>query len=105
MAGRALMPLLMNLLPPARPDGLSAGVGAVPRETALAALLIGAVALLPLGLAPALVAAAVLAIWTFAFRRFAQEQIGGQTGDVLGALEQGGEIVVLLVAASFLQPA
>jgi adenosylcobinamide-GDP ribazoletransferase len=27
-------------------------------------------------------------------------QIGGQTGDVLGALEQIGEIVVLLVAAA-----
>jgi adenosylcobinamide-GDP ribazoletransferase len=27
-------------------------------------------------------------------------QIGGQTGDVLGALEQIGEIIVLLVAAA-----
>ena len=29
-----------------------------------------------------------------------KSQIGGQTGDVLGALEQIGEIVVLLMAAA-----
>jgi len=28
------------------------------------------------------------------------QQIGGQTGDVLGALEQIGEAIVLLVAAA-----
>jgi adenosylcobinamide-GDP ribazoletransferase len=104
MAGRAIMPTFMNLLPPARSDGLSAGVGVVPRETALAALGLGAVALLPLGFGAALVAATLLALWVFAFRRFAELQVGGHTGDVLGALEQGGEIVVLLVAASFLHP-
>jgi adenosylcobinamide-GDP ribazoletransferase len=30
--------------------------------------------------------------------------IGGHTGDVLGALEQINEIVVLLVAAAFARP-
>jgi cobalamin synthase len=30
----------------------------------------------------------------------AQRQLGGYTGDVLGALEQGGETVVMLVAAA-----
>ena len=29
-----------------------------------------------------------------------ESQIGGQTGDMLGALQQAGEIVVLFVAAS-----
>ena len=28
------------------------------------------------------------------------KQIGGQTGDVLGALEQGGAVVILLTAAA-----
>jgi adenosylcobinamide-GDP ribazoletransferase len=32
--------------------------------------------------------------------RIAIRQIGGQTGDVLGAFEQVGEAIVLLVAAS-----
>jgi adenosylcobinamide-GDP ribazoletransferase len=29
-------------------------------------------------------------------------QIGGQTGDVLGAVEQFGEVLILLVAAAYL---
>jgi adenosylcobinamide-GDP ribazoletransferase len=33
--------------------------------------------------------------------RLAIRQIGGQTGDILGAFEQSGEILILLVAASF----
>jgi adenosylcobinamide-GDP ribazoletransferase len=33
--------------------------------------------------------------------RLAIRQIGGQTGDILGAFEQIGEILILLVAASF----
>jgi adenosylcobinamide-GDP ribazoletransferase len=37
-------------------------------------------------------------IWGF----IATRQIGGQTGDILGALEQVGEIVVLLMAATVL---
>ncbi|MGH7091648.1 MAG: adenosylcobinamide-GDP ribazoletransferase [Stellaceae bacterium] len=31
----------------------------------------------------------------------AERRIGGYTGDVLGALEQGGETVVLLVASAW----
>jgi adenosylcobinamide-GDP ribazoletransferase len=34
-------------------------------------------------------------------RALARHQVGGHTGDVLGALQQAGEIVVLLVAAAF----
>jgi adenosylcobinamide-GDP ribazoletransferase len=31
----------------------------------------------------------------------AQRQIGGQTGDVMGAIEQGAETVALLAAAAW----
>ena len=31
---------------------------------------------------------------------FTRKQIGGQTGDVLGALEQTGEVAILLIATS-----
>jgi adenosylcobinamide-GDP ribazoletransferase len=103
MSARALMPLFMHMVPPARSDGLSAGVGAIPRQTATAALLLGGGALLPLGLYAAVVAALLLALGTFALRRLSERQIGGQTGDVLGTLEQGAEILVLLIAVSFLQ--
>ena len=50
---------------------------------------------IPLSVALILLAAAV---GLMAWLSFAQ--IGGQTGDVLGALEQVSEIVVLLVAAA-----
>jgi adenosylcobinamide-GDP ribazoletransferase len=101
MAARAGMPLFMRLVPPARGDGLSVGVGTPPRASAIAAMLIGMVALgIGLGLAAGVCA---LALMTAAFVLLAwlcMRQIGGQTGDVLGALEQIGEIIVLLVAAA-----
>ena len=37
---------------------------------------------------------------TIAMKWLTENQIGGQTGDVLGALQQGGEIVVLFVIAA-----
>lgn len=104
MSARALMPLFMHGVPPARSDGLSAGVGTIPRQTAAAALVLGGVALLSLGLPAAVMAAILLALWTSALKRLAERQIGGHTGDVLGTLEQGAEILVLLVAVSLLQP-
>src|SRR5262249_6029772 len=100
-AARAGMPLFMRLVPPARDDGLSVGVGTPPRASAIAAVLIGMVAL-GVGLGPAAGVCAI-ALMAAAFASLAWlsiRQIGGQTGDVLGALEQIGEIVVLLVAAA-----
>lgn len=103
MASRALIPAFMRLVAPARESGLSAGAGAIPLEAAQGALGIGVAALFLLGLAGALMAAAFLAIWFFLLRRLSEQQIGGQTGDVLGCLQQGGEIVVLLAACSVLK--
>jgi adenosylcobinamide-GDP ribazoletransferase len=87
-------------LPPARSDGLSSGVGqpqAVPTTIAAALGILALVA--GLGLAHAIVAVVVLAIVIALMARLSLRQIGGQTGDVLGALEQVSEIVILLVAA------
>jgi adenosylcobinamide-GDP ribazoletransferase len=101
MAARAGMPLFMRLVPPARADGLSVGVGTPPRASATAAGLIGIVAL-AVGLGPAagVCAFALIAVAFASLAWLSVRQIGGQTGDVLGALEQIGEIVVLLVAAA-----
>jgi adenosylcobinamide-GDP ribazoletransferase len=90
----------MTMVEPARPEGLSAGVGKVPANVALAAAALGALALLPLGTRTALTAVACLALLFFGMKWLTKRQIGGQTGDVLGALQQAGEIVVLFVAAS-----
>ena len=101
-ASRAPIPLFMGRLPAARPGGLSAGVGAVPAVTAYVALAIGAVVLLPLGPAFVLAAILLLAVLFVSLERLAMRQIGGHTGDVLGALQQGGEIALLALAAALL---
>jgi adenosylcobinamide-GDP ribazoletransferase len=97
---RALLPAAMRVLAPARDDGLAAAAGRPGTANAIAALVIAAaIAILAvgpvrgtvaLGLAVAAVAAAALV---------ARRQIGGYTGDVLGAFQQIAEIVILVVAA------
>lgn len=104
MAARATMPGFMVFVPPARADGLSAGAGSPHPISAVAGSILGLIAL-ALGLGP-LAALAALAMLAVAFGLLAWwcvKQIGGQTGDVLGALEQFGEIAVLIVAAVSVQ--
>jgi adenosylcobinamide-GDP ribazoletransferase len=101
---RAVLPALMRIVPPARADGLSAQAGRPPLNSVVAAALIGMVALIiGLGFSGALIAAALVAIATYIIGRLCITQIGGQTGDVLGAVEQVGEILILLVAAAWLK--
>jgi adenosylcobinamide-GDP ribazoletransferase len=85
---------------PARPDGLGAVAGRADTATAFVALAIAAgVAFVLAGPVFALVgtagaiAAALLVLW------IAGRQIGGTTGDVLGASQQAAEVAVLLVAS------
>ena len=102
VGSRALIPAFMHDLPQARVDGLAAGVGAVADEAVIAALAIGAIGLLFLGLKGAIVAALCLAILFFAFRKLCLAQIGGQSGDTIGALQQLAEIALLFVASAIL---
>jgi adenosylcobinamide-GDP ribazoletransferase len=101
-ASRGLLPYTMHSLPNARENGVSAGVGHVPQESATLALLIGLATLAPLGLGPAVLAALLLAVVVITVHTLALKQIGGQTGDVLGALQQFGEVAVLIAAISSL---
>ncbi|MER8555470.1 adenosylcobinamide-GDP ribazoletransferase [Mesorhizobium sp. M0976] len=98
-ASRGLLGAFMHLLPPARSDGLSAEAGTVTAETAGIGAVLGAVALLALGFGAAVFALILLAILFAAFRALCISQIGGQTGDTVGALQQLGEIAILLVAS------
>jgi len=101
MAARALLPAFMHLVPPARTDGLSSGAGSPPGASVVAALLLGALCLLfSFGLTGAVVTFLMLALIAFLLARVATRQFGGQTGDVLGTLEQLGEAAILLIAAS-----
>ena len=103
-AARAGMPLFMGLVPTARVDGLAAGVGRpLPVSTAAAALL-GVIALfVALGPAAGFFAIVLLAAALALLAWLCIRQFGGQTGDVLGAVEQFGEIAILLVAAASLR--
>ena len=96
---RATMPMLMLVLPPARNDGLSFDAGHPPLEAVAAAVLIGFLALVfCLHLGHGLVALILLAVAVALMAWLGSRQIGGQTGDVMGALEQASEVAVLLVA-------
>jgi adenosylcobinamide-GDP ribazoletransferase len=102
-AARAPMAAFMRLVPPARQDGMSAQAGEPPPASAIAAGVLGiAVLMVCLGLAAGLVAALLVACGFAAMGWLCGRQIGGQTGDVLGALEQLGEVTVLLVAVAAL---
>ena len=101
LAARAILPAFMRFVAPARPEGLSAQAGRPPVESAVAAGLIGAIALgIALGPIATLSVIILLALASSFMAWLCIRQIGGQTGDVLGALEQTAEIIVLLVAAS-----
>jgi adenosylcobinamide-GDP ribazoletransferase len=100
-AARAPMPAFMRLVPPARADGMSTEAGEPPRASAIVAGVLGiAVLMVCLGLAAGLVAALLVACGFAVMAWICRRQIGGQTGDVLGALEQLGEVTVLLAAAA-----
>jgi len=98
---RAALPLVMRWLEPARDDGLGAGAGR-PDDAAIGwcAAIALVVALLCLGAGTGLVGLLVVAGTVAALAGLARRQIGGYTGDVLGAAQQIGEIAMLLTAAA-----
>jgi adenosylcobinamide-GDP ribazoletransferase len=100
-AARAGLPAFMSQVAPARPDGLSASAGSPPGRSIAIALAVGILALvLALGPGKATVSLILLSLAGLMLARLAIRQIGGQTGDILGAFEQTGEILILLVAAA-----
>ena len=97
--GRAAMAAVMFFLPPARSDGLSFAAGQPTAARAALAAAIGfLIVLFCLGPAHAIVAVIVVAIAVALLAWLSVRQIGGQTGDVIGAVEQVSEIAILLVA-------
>ncbi len=98
---RAAMVAASHWLPPARTDGLSATLGGPTQGATLLALgLAAALAILLLPGGKALVVVALAGAGTLAALRVARAQIGGQTGDVLGAIQQliEGLVLITLVA-------
>ena len=96
---RASMMGLMYLVPPTRRDGLSSDAGQPPLESVAAAAVLGfLLAAICLGPLRTIVALILLVVVVMLMAWLSRKQIGGQTGDVLGAIEQVSEIVILLVA-------
>jgi adenosylcobinamide-GDP ribazoletransferase len=101
VSARACLPAFMHLVPPARSDGLSGAAGQPPFPSVIAALLLGVICLLfAFGLTGTVVTLLMLLVAALVLARLAIRQFGGQTGDVLGAMEQIAETVVLVAAAS-----
>ncbi len=88
--GRGAVVVVLLALRPARMDGLAASLGMTPGGPAVVGMLIAGLCGLPAW--PALLSAATAAVGMAALAR---RQIGGYTGDVLGATEQVAECAVL----------
>jgi len=100
--GRGFLPAAMRYLTPAREEGLGAEAGRPDQNRVLWAAGLAIVFALAgigarAGLSGVVAAAALMALFAW----YAQRQIGGYTGDVLGALEQIGEAAALLAAAAW----
>ena len=98
---RAALPFAMRMLAPARADGLGAAAGRPRTPLALAALAIGLlITLAALGPGRGAVALGLAGAAIFILGLLVRRRIGGYTGDVLGAVQQVGEIVMLLTSAA-----
>lgn len=101
ISARAALPTFMRLVPLARADGLSSGAGQPASQSAAIAAGLGILCLV-IGFGPgkAIMGLILLSVCALIWAMIATRQIGGQTGDTLGALEQISESLVLLMAAS-----
>jgi adenosylcobinamide-GDP ribazoletransferase len=95
---RAALPAVMVGLPQARADGLAAQAGRPHPLRAAAAILIAALITIALLGETALVTLVAGALGALLVALLARRQIGGYTGDVLGAVQQLTEIAVLFAA-------
>ena len=101
VSARAALPVFMHFVPAARFDGLSAHAGRPALRAAAVAALLGVLALAAaLGPATAIIGLVLATCAGLLMAWLSMRQIGGQTGDVLGALEQIIEIVILLTAVA-----
>ena len=105
-ASRGLLPAVMALMPPARDDGLGRSAGSPERSRAANALGLGFVALLVfLPFSPAFAAMAAGAVAALGVSLLAKRQIGGLTGDTLGATQILAETAMLLAVLAALPQA
>lgn len=102
VGSRAIFASLIRDTPLASQSGLAATVGAVSAEVVWISLGLGFLALLLFGVFGAIATVLLVVAVTVAFRQVCIRQIGGITGDTLGAAQQLAEMAILLAAASIL---
>lgn len=101
-ASRAVLPLAAFFMTPARSDGLGAGLGEPAGSTLLWAC--GLAILISLlfssfGFTFALIG--LIALYCLIFLIVIRKIFGGYTGDILGALQQSVDVLILLTAAAW----
>ena len=102
---RGFLPFVMRALPHARSDGLSKGAGRPGiAGTGMAVILGGLGAMVPFhaDVFPVVVALFAAGCGVIVVCIIAKRQIGGQTGDVIGAAQQLGEVTALIVLSVLL---
>ncbi len=98
---RAAMPVLMTSLPSARADGVAAGHGPVAGRVAVTAVVLAiTLSLVLLGLGRGLAALGIGLGAGMLLALVVRRQLGGYTGDALGALQQIVEVAMLLTLAT-----
>jgi adenosylcobinamide-GDP ribazoletransferase len=101
VAARAALPAFMHVVPPARAEGLSVRAGQPALRSAALAAMIGILAMgLAMGITAMIIGLVLAMAAGFLMAWLCLRQIGGQTGDVLGALEQVIEVIILLTAVA-----
>jgi adenosylcobinamide-GDP ribazoletransferase len=99
IVSRSVLPMIMRHIPYARDQGLSVTVGRPSRWSAWFAIATGAAATIAASLVLhgaalfSFIFAALAALWIV---RLALVKIGGQTGDILGAVQQVAEVAALI---------
>lgn len=101
-ASRAVLPAALLLMPAARAEGLGRSAAGDDPAPAVVAAGIGFLCLLPLGFGTAVCTALVMAIAALVLAGLALRQIGGQTGDVMGAMQQVAEVAGWAALAALL---
>ena len=103
---RAVQVWFWQSLPAAREDGLSSAFGTPSQQSAQTALLIGGSSLLlPLIAGTSIyslaISIALIILLLVDFRKLCIDQIGGQTGDAIGAVQVLAEIAFLIGLLTF----
>lgn len=100
MASRAGLAAALWLMPAARPDGMGRSAATISAIPVLISAVSGALALVVFFGWTGAVIAIAMAVMQLGFAALAKSQIGGQTGDVLGAMQQVAEITGWIVLSA-----